>query len=38
MNLRDAEVQQRAEADRRKVDPPIPVEMATWSTAGQLDW
>jgi hypothetical protein len=34
----DAEVQQRAEADRRDVDPPIQVETATWSTAGHLDW
>jgi hypothetical protein len=38
MNLSDDEVQQRAEADRREVDPPINVEMATWSKAGQLDW
>jgi hypothetical protein len=29
---------QRAEADRREVDPPIQVETATWSKAGQLDW
>jgi hypothetical protein len=26
------------EADSREVDPPIPVEVATWSRAGQLDW
>jgi hypothetical protein len=26
------------EADRCKVDPPIPVESATWSAAGTLDW
>jgi len=32
------EVQQRAEADRREVDPPIQMETATWSKAGQLDW
>jgi hypothetical protein len=38
MNLSDDEVQQRAEADRREVDPPIQVETATWSKAGQLDW
>jgi hypothetical protein len=31
-------VQQRAEADRREVDPPIQVESATWSAGGQLDW
>jgi hypothetical protein len=29
---------QHSEADRRAVDPPIPVEIATWSKAGQLDW
>jgi hypothetical protein len=38
MDLSDDEVQQRAEADRREVDPPIQVEMATWSPGGQLDW
>ena len=38
MNLSDDEAQQRVEADRREVDPPIQVEMATWSKAGQLDW
>ena len=27
-----------AEVDRRAVDPPVPVEVATWSNAGQLDW
>jgi hypothetical protein len=25
-------------ADRREVNPPIDVELATWSAAGQLDW
>jgi hypothetical protein len=34
----DADVQRRPEADRREVDPPIRVQTATWSTAGQLDW
>ena len=29
---------QYEEADRREVDPPIQVEMATWSPGGQLDW
>jgi hypothetical protein len=29
---------QYSEVDRREVDPPIPVQMATWSKAGQLDW
>jgi hypothetical protein len=38
MELSDDEVQRRAEADRREVDPPIRVEAATWSRAGQLDW
>jgi hypothetical protein len=38
MDLSDDKVQQRAVADRREVDPPIEVEMATWSKAGQLDW
>jgi hypothetical protein len=38
MDLSANEVQQRAEADRREVDPPIQVETATWSRAGQLDW
>ena len=38
MDLSDDEVQQFAEADRRVVEPPIQVEMATWSNAGQLDW
>lgn len=27
-----------SEADRRVVDPPVPVETATWSPAGQLGW
>jgi hypothetical protein len=31
------DVQQRAEADRRELDPPIHVD-GTWSRAGQLDW
>jgi hypothetical protein len=38
MGLSDEHVQQFAEADRREVDPPIQVEMATWSQAGRLDW
>ena len=28
----------RAEEDRREVNPPIEVESATWSVAGELDW
>jgi hypothetical protein len=38
MDLSGDDVQRHAEADRREVDPPIQVEMATWSKAGQLDW
>jgi hypothetical protein len=38
MDLSDDQVQQRAVAARREVDPPIPVEMAKWSKPGQLDW
>jgi hypothetical protein len=38
MDLNDEEVQQRAETDRRGVDPPVQVETASWSRAGQLDW
>jgi hypothetical protein len=38
MDLNDNELQQHAAADRREVEPPIQVETATWSSAGQLDW
>jgi len=38
MDLGDKDVQQFAEADRRDVDPPIQVDIATWSNAGRLDW
>jgi hypothetical protein len=38
MDLSDKDVQQFAEADHRAVDPPIPVDLASWSNAGQLDW
>jgi hypothetical protein len=38
MDLSDDELLHRAEADRREVDPPIQVDTATWSEAGQLDW
>ena len=38
MDLSDDEVVHLAAADRREVDPPIQVETATWSPAGQLDW
>jgi hypothetical protein len=38
MDLSDDDLQQVAEADRRPVDPPIEVELATWSAGGTLDW
>jgi hypothetical protein len=38
VDLSDADLQQLAAADRREVNPPIPVESATWSRAGRLDW
>jgi hypothetical protein len=38
MDLSDEDLQRRAEADGREVDPSIPVDSATWSKAGQLDW
>jgi hypothetical protein len=38
MDLGDADLPQSAESDGRAVDPPIPVESATWTRAGQLDW
>jgi hypothetical protein len=38
MDLSDAELDQIPDHDRREVDPPIPVETATWSHAGQSDW
>lgn len=38
MDWSDADLERIPEADRRIVDPPIPVETATWSNAGQLDW
>jgi hypothetical protein len=38
MDLSDEEVERRAAADRREVHPPVQVETALWSRAGQLDW
>jgi hypothetical protein len=38
MELSDEDLAQFAAADRRQVDPPIQVEAAAWSKAGQLDW
>jgi hypothetical protein len=37
MSSKDLDPSQYEEADRREVDPPIQVEMATWSPGGQLD-
>jgi hypothetical protein len=36
--MRDLDPSQYGEADRREVDPPIEVDTATWSKAGQLNW
>jgi hypothetical protein len=36
--MQDLDPAQYAEADRREVDPPIEVELATWSPGGTLDW
>jgi hypothetical protein len=38
MDLSDPDLERIPEADRREVDPPIQVETATWTHAGQLDW
>jgi hypothetical protein len=38
MEWADEDLQQFAEADRRPVDPPTQVEMASWSAGGTLDW
>jgi hypothetical protein len=38
MDLSNDDIEQRDAADRREVDPPVQVEAATWSRAGQLDW
>jgi len=32
------DIDQLRPEDRREVDPPIEVEVATWSAAGTLDW
>jgi len=37
MELSDSDLQRFAEADRRVIDPPIEVQVATWSEAGDLD-
>ena len=38
MDFSEADLEEIAEVDRRLVDPPLPVETATWKHAGQLDW
>ena len=38
MSTKNLDPSQYGSADRREVDPPIQVEMATWSPGGQLDW
>jgi hypothetical protein len=38
MDVSDDDVQHLAAADRREVDPPIEVQVATWGPGGQLDW
>jgi hypothetical protein len=36
--LSDADLERIPEPDRRVVDTPVPVDVATWSQAGTLDW
>jgi hypothetical protein len=36
--MRDFDPNQYGEADRREVDPPVEVQVPTWSAAGTLDW
>jgi hypothetical protein len=38
MDLRNDDLKQIAAADRREVNPQVPVEIASWTRAGQLDW
>ena len=38
LNLSDNDLEQIAGADRLEVDPPVQVNTAMWSRAGQLDW
>jgi hypothetical protein len=38
MDLSQHDLEQIAAADRREVNPPVEVEIATWSEAGKLDW
>ena len=34
----DLDLSQYGEADRREVDPPVDVQVATWSPTGTFDW
>jgi hypothetical protein len=36
--MSDADLERIPDPDRRVVDPPVPVDVATWSHAGTLDW
>jgi hypothetical protein len=36
--MQDYDPEQKDPKDRREVDPPIEVQVATWSAAGTLDW
>jgi len=38
MDLSQHDLEQIPNADRREVNPPIQVDVAKWSSAGQLDW
>jgi hypothetical protein len=38
LTMRDLDPSQYGEAGRREVDPPVEVQVATWSAAGTLDW
>lgn len=36
--MRFDDLEQLSPEDRREVDPPIEVDVASWSAAGALDW
>jgi hypothetical protein len=36
--MQDLDPAHYGEADGREVDPPVEVQVATWSSAGTLDW
>jgi hypothetical protein len=38
LSMQDLDPSQYREADRLEVNPPVEVQIATWSAAGQLDW